>query len=45
MLLEAVEKRISTYPAPENTEVLSDNGSTYTAKQTRIVTTEPYSEN
>lgn len=34
MLLEAVEKRFSTYRAPEIVEVLSDNGSAYTAKET-----------
>jgi putative transposase len=36
MLLEAVEKRFDTYRAPESIEVLSDNGSAYTAKETRI---------
>lgn len=36
MLLEAVEKRFGTYRAPEGIEVLSDNGSAYTAKDTRI---------
>jgi transposase InsO family protein len=36
MLLEAVEKRFGTYRAPEVIEVLSDNGSAYTAKETRI---------
>ena len=36
MLLEAVEKRFGTYRAPEVIEVLSDNGSAYTAKGTRI---------
>ncbi len=36
MLLEAVETRFGTYHAPEIIEVLSDNGSAYTAKETRI---------
>lgn len=36
MLLEAVEKRFGTFRAPEIIEVLSDNGSAYTAKETRI---------
>ena len=31
MLLEAVERRFGTYRAPEFIEVLSDNGSAYTA--------------
>lgn len=36
MLLEAVEARFSTHRAPQKVEVLSDNGSAYTAKDTRI---------
>ncbi len=36
MLLEAVECRFGTHRAPEQVEVLSDNGSAYTAKETRI---------
>lgn len=36
MLLEAVESRFGTHRAPEKVEVLSDNGSAYTAKDTRI---------
>ena len=36
MLLEAVERRFSTHRAPEKVEVPSDNGSVYTAKDTRI---------
>ena len=36
MLLEAVEKRFGSYRASETVEVLSDNGSAYTAKETRI---------
>lgn len=36
MLLEAVEKRFGTYRAPGVIEVLTDNGSAYTAKETRI---------
>ena len=36
ILLEAVESRFGTYRAPERVEVLSDNGSAYTAKYTRI---------
>lgn len=36
MLLEEVEKRFGSYRAPEVVEVLSDNGSAYTAKETRI---------
>jgi transposase InsO family protein len=36
ILLEAVETRFGTYRAPEQVEVLSDNGSPYTAKDTRI---------
>ena len=36
MLLEAVEKRFGSYHAPEVVEVLSDNGSCYTAKETRV---------
>ena len=38
MLLEAVERRFGTHRAPEQVEVLSDNGSAYTAKDTRIFT-------
>ena len=37
MLLEAVERRFGTYRAPDPIEVLSDNGSTYTARETRIL--------
>lgn len=33
MLLEAVETRFGTYRAPEAIEVLSDNGSAYTARK------------
>jgi len=36
MLLEAVEARFGTFRAPEIIEVLTDNGSAYTAKETRI---------
>ena len=36
MMLEAVERRFGTHRAPERVEVLSDNGSAYTAKETRI---------
>lgn len=36
MMLEAVEKRFNAYRAPEVIELLSDNGSPYTAKDTRI---------
>lgn len=36
MLLEAVEKRLGTYRSPEVIEVLSDNGSACTARETRI---------
>ncbi len=36
MLLEAVESRFGTHRAPEQVEVLSDNGSAYTAKGTHI---------
>ncbi len=36
MLLEAVEKRFGTYCATEVIEVLTDNGSAYMAKDTRI---------
>lgn len=36
MLLEAVELRFGTHRAPEQIEVLTDNGSPYTAKETRI---------
>ena len=36
MLLEAVEKRFGTYRAPHIVELLSDNGSAYTAKETQI---------
>jgi putative transposase len=36
MLLEAVEHRFGAHRAPEVIEVLSDNGSAYTAKETRI---------
>jgi len=35
MLLEAVERRFATIRAPEQIEMLSDNGSCYTAKETR----------
>ena len=35
MLLEAVESRFGTHRAPEQVEVLTDNGSPYTAKETR----------
>ncbi len=34
MLLEALEKRFDTFRAPKVIEVLSDNGSSYTAKET-----------
>jgi len=33
ILLEAVEKRFGTSRAPEAIEVLTDNGSAYTAKK------------
>ena len=36
MMLEAVEGRFGTHRAPQSVEVLSDNGSAYTAKETRI---------
>ena len=36
MLLEAVERRFGTHRAPEQIEVLTDSGSAYTAKETRI---------
>ena len=36
MMLEAVEKRFQSYRALQPVEVLSDNGSAYTAKDTRI---------
>ena len=36
MLLEAVERRFGIHHAPEVVEVLSDNGSAYTARETRI---------
>ncbi len=36
MMLEAVEKRFGGYRAPQAIEMLSDNGSSYTAKDTRI---------
>ena len=36
MLLEAVEARFGTHRAPQPVEVLSDNGSAYTARETRI---------
>ena len=36
MLLEAVEKQLRAYRAPEVIEVLSDNGSVCTAKETRV---------
>ena len=36
MMLEAVEKRFGGYRAPQPVEMLSDNGSPYTAKDTRI---------
>lgn len=36
MMLEAVEKRFGAYRAPQPVEMLSDNGSPYTAKDTRI---------
>lgn len=36
MMLEAVETRFGTIRTPEIIEVLSDNGSPYTAKDTRI---------
>lgn len=35
-LLEAVERRFGTHRAPEQVEVLSDNGSACTARETRI---------
>ena len=37
MLLEAVERRFGTHCAPEQVEVLSDNGSAYKSKETRII--------
>jgi putative transposase len=36
MMLEAVEKRFGTLRAPETIEMLTDNGSAYTAKETII---------
>lgn len=36
MMLEAVEARFGTHRAPQPVEVLSDNGSAYTAKDTRV---------
>ncbi|WP_089886600.1 IS3 family transposase [Citreimonas salinaria] len=36
MMLEAVEQRFGTYRAPHPVEILSDNGSPYIAKETRI---------
>lgn len=36
MMLEAVEARFGTHRAPQPTEVLSDNGSAYTARDTRV---------
>ncbi len=36
MMLEAVEGRFGTHRAPQPVEMLSDNGSAYTAKDTRI---------
>ena len=36
MMLEAVETRFGAYRAPQPVEMLSDNGSPYTAKDTRI---------
>ena len=36
MMLEAVEKRCGTLRAPETIEMLTDNGSAYTAKETII---------
>lgn len=35
MLLEAVEKRFNHYQAPHSIEMLTDNGSAYTAKETQ----------
>jgi transposase InsO family protein len=36
MMLEAVEKRFGAHRAPHPVEMLSDNGSPYTARDTRI---------
>ena len=36
MMLEAVETRFGTYRVPQPVEILSDNGSCYTAKDTRV---------
>ena len=36
MMLEAVEARFGTHRASQPVEVLSDNGSAYTARETRI---------
>jgi transposase InsO family protein len=36
MMLKAVERRFGTYRVPQPVEMLSDNGSCYTAKDTRI---------
>jgi len=36
MMLEAVEARFGTHRAPQSIEMLSDNGSAYTARETRI---------
>lgn len=41
MLLEAVERRFGSYRAPEVVEVLAENGSAYTAKETRIFARQP----
>ncbi len=40
MMLEAVEKRFGAYRAPEPVEMLTDNGSPYTARETRIFATQ-----
>lgn len=36
MMLKAVEKRFGNLQAPNSIEILTDNGSTYTAKDTRV---------
>ncbi len=41
MLLEAVERRFGTHRAPEQVDVLTDNDSPYTAKETRIFAQQP----
>jgi putative transposase len=41
MMLETVEKRFGDHRAPHPVEMLSDNGSPYAARDTRVFASQP----